>query len=197
MNDRTALYRFYDADGALLYVGITYDIGIRFHNHSRKKEWWPAATDLTVKWYETRDLAMAAEREAIKTESPVWNIQHARPQLIAMLDTDPLAGMACEVFTAVCNDLNAVEDPAKRIRLTTEALEAAKEFNAEVSQLRQAAAKELKDQGLTLARIGELAGPPDKPLHFSRIRQILQGGPTGRWAKAAREAADETPPAGE
>lgn len=94
------------------------------------------------------------------------------------------------MFRKLIDDLNAVEDPAKRIRLATEALEAVKEFNAEVAQLRQATAQKLKDQGLTLAKIGELAGPPDKPLHFSRIRQILQGGPTGRWAKAAREAAD-------
>ncbi|MER6575787.1 hypothetical protein [Nonomuraea sp. NPDC001023] len=101
------------------------------------------------------------------------------------------------VFRKLIDDLAAVEDPAQRIRLTTEALEAAKEFNAAVAQLRQATAQELKDQGLTLARIGELAGPPDKPLHFSRIRQILQGGPTGRWAKAARETTEETAPAGE
>ncbi|MFI7468172.1 hypothetical protein [Nonomuraea sp. NPDC049646] len=104
------------------------------------------------------------------------------------------------VFRKMIDDLAAVEDPAKRIRLATEALEAVKEFNAEVAQLRQTTAKELKAQGLTLAQIGELAGPPDKPLHFSRIRQILQGGPTGRWAKAARDAASDTPaeaPAGE
>ena len=93
------------------------------------------------------------------------------------------------MFRKLIDDLNAVEDPAKRIRLATEALEAVKELNAEVAQLRQATAKELKDQGLTLARIGELAGPPDKPLHFTRIQQILKGGPTGRWAKAAREEA--------
>ncbi|HEY9372553.1 MAG TPA: hypothetical protein VIU94_29580 [Streptomyces sp.] len=96
------------------------------------------------------------------------------------------------MFRKLIDDLAAVEDPAQRVRLTTEALEAAKEFNAEVAQLRQVAAQELKDQGLTLARIGELADP-DKPLHFSRIRQILQGGPTGRWAKAAREAAGPAP----
>jgi hypothetical protein len=93
------------------------------------------------------------------------------------------------VLRKLIDDLAAVEDPAKRIRLTTEALEAVKEFNAEVAQLRQATAQQLKDQGLTLAKIGELAGPEGKPLHFSRIRQILQGGPTGRWAKAAREEA--------
>jgi hypothetical protein len=96
------------------------------------------------------------------------------------------------VFRKLIDDLNAVEDPAKRIRLATEALEAVKEFNAEVAQLRQATTQELKDQGLTLAKIGELAGPPDRPLHFSRIRQILQGGPTGRWAKAARDEAAQS-----
>lgn len=85
-------------------------------------------------------------------------------------------------------DLNAVDDPAKRGALATEALDAVKEFNAEVARIRQTAARELKDQGLTLAQIGERFGPEGKPLHFSRIQQILKGGPTGRWAKAAREA---------
>lgn len=95
------------------------------------------------------------------------------------------------------DDLNGVEDPAKRIRLATEALDAVKEFNSDVAELRQATARELKDQGLTLAQIGELAGPPGQALHYTRIQQILKGGPTGRWAKAAREADAKKTEAGE
>lgn len=85
-------------------------------------------------------------------------------------------------------DLSAVEDPGQRGALATEALDALKEANAEIAQIRQDAARELKGQGLTLAQIGERFGRDGKALHFSRIQQILKGGPTGRWAKAAREA---------
>lgn len=91
------------------------------------------------------------------------------------------------------DDLNAVEDPAERIRLATEALEAVTEFNAEVADIRQTSARELREQGLSLAKIGQLA-KPDKPLHRTRIDQILKGGPTGRWAKAAKESAPKGEP---
>lgn len=87
------------------------------------------------------------------------------------------------------DDLNAIEDPGERGAMATEALEHVKLFNAEVAQIRQAAARELKVQGLTYQQIGERFGPEGKPLHFTRIRQIIQGKATGRWAKVAREEA--------
>lgn len=37
---------------------------------------------------------------------------------------------------------------------------------------------------------GQVSGL-SRSLHFVRISQILKGGPTGRWAKAAREQAAE------
>ncbi len=42
----TAVYRLYDADETLLYVGITYDTKTRFADHKVNKEWWP---DVSVK----------------------------------------------------------------------------------------------------------------------------------------------------
>lgn len=86
-------------------------------------------------------------------------------------------------------DLTAITDPAERGAAATEALEAVKAFNAEAAAIRQAAARELKDQGLTYKEIGRRFGPEGKPLHFSRIKQIIDGGPTGRWAKTARDSA--------
>jgi hypothetical protein len=93
------------------------------------------------------------------------------------------------VLRKLIEDLGAIEDAGQRGAMATEALEHVKEFNAEVAQIRQAAARELKGQGLTYQQIGELFGPQDKPLHFTRIRQIIQGKATGRWAKVAREEA--------
>lgn len=90
-------------------------------------------------------------------------------------------------------DIEAVDDPGKRGALATEALDKVKDINARLAAIRQAAARELKDQGLTLVQIGEVFGPPGKALHFSRIQQILKGGKTGRWAKVAREAEERSP----
>ena len=85
------------------------------------------------------------------------------------------------------DDLQAISDPAEQGRMVTEALEHVKRFNENASELRQTAAKKLKDQGLTYKQIGELFGPEGRPLHYSRIQQILKGGPTGRWARVVRE----------
>jgi hypothetical protein len=71
---RTALYRFYDAAGALLYVGITHDIEERWGNHRTTKEWWPDVAHQTVEWYDTRPAALAAEVVAIRTEEPRYNV---------------------------------------------------------------------------------------------------------------------------
>lgn len=69
----TALYRLYDADGALLYVGITCDLDQRWKAHARKP-WWPQVADKQVQWYDNRAQAGKAEVHAIVTEEPRHNI---------------------------------------------------------------------------------------------------------------------------
>lgn len=70
---RTALYRFFDADDVLLYVGITADIHKRWKTHAGVKPWWGDVTQQTVHWYDDRPTAEAAERIAIATEKPRYN----------------------------------------------------------------------------------------------------------------------------
>lgn len=70
----TALYRFFAADGALLYVGITVDLEKRWSGHQSNKPWWPDVAEKTVQWYDDRPSALAAEAEAIKTELPRHNV---------------------------------------------------------------------------------------------------------------------------
>jgi hypothetical protein len=76
---RTALYRQYDAAGVLLYVGVTYSPGGRFDSHSSASAWWPFAHHATWEWYPDRELAETAEIQAITTELPLFNIDHALP----------------------------------------------------------------------------------------------------------------------
>ena len=72
---RTALYRFYAADDALLYVGITNRLSRRWEDHAKQKPWWPLVDHQTVHWQPTREAAEAAETNAIATERPVYNIK--------------------------------------------------------------------------------------------------------------------------
>jgi hypothetical protein len=70
----TALYRFFGTDGALLYVGITYDTEQRFTSHSNSSPWWKDVASQDIEWHETRQLALTAELAAIRTECPRYNI---------------------------------------------------------------------------------------------------------------------------
>jgi predicted GIY-YIG superfamily endonuclease len=75
-SERTALYRFLDAKGTLLYVGITKNFGQRWVNHAKSKPWWPEAQRHTAEWFDTRPEAEAAEKQAIVSEAPKYNIVH-------------------------------------------------------------------------------------------------------------------------
>jgi predicted GIY-YIG superfamily endonuclease len=70
-----ALYRFFDYDGRLLYVGITYDRATRFESHAQTSKWWKEADhgSTTVEWLESWRAAEVAERFAIRDERPLWN----------------------------------------------------------------------------------------------------------------------------
>lgn len=77
MDDQTALYRFYDPDEKLLYVGITRNPPSRFRDHESQKIWWRQIARIDVEWHPNRQDALDAEREAIRTEKPLHNIIHA------------------------------------------------------------------------------------------------------------------------
>lgn len=76
MSERTALYRWYDADGVLLYVGISVDVVRRAGQHEISKPWWVEVASATVRHFDSRDEALVAEAEAIKAERPVYNVHH-------------------------------------------------------------------------------------------------------------------------
>lgn len=78
--ERTALYRLYDADGCLLYIGITQDPARRFTDHA-SKPWWPAVAQREVTWHSTHSAARAAEVESIKIEMPKHNVSDTAAEL--------------------------------------------------------------------------------------------------------------------
>lgn len=74
---RTALYRFYDAHENLLYVGISNDPWRRWREHVYEKSWYPQVKHQSVTWYDTEDQARATETRAIRRERPRFNIAGA------------------------------------------------------------------------------------------------------------------------
>ena len=67
------LYRFFDTDGSLLYVGITSNPPMRFSQHRSDKSWWTEVTRIEMAQFPDRASLAVAEREAIQAESPRYN----------------------------------------------------------------------------------------------------------------------------
>ncbi|MFI7890919.1 GntR family transcriptional regulator [Streptomyces sp. CACIS-1.16CA] len=75
--ERTALYRLYDADDVLLYIGISNNPDFRWKAHLYSREPWPKqVTRHVIEWWSTREEAVAAEAAAIKAERPRHNGKH-------------------------------------------------------------------------------------------------------------------------
>lgn len=69
------LYRFYDRDGELLYVGITNNPPRRFSKHKSEKDWWIQVARIDLEQHPTREELQDAERNAVAGERPLHNIR--------------------------------------------------------------------------------------------------------------------------
>jgi len=79
VSERTAVYRLYDANDVLLYVGMTRHPDARCGHHATHKRWWPEVCRREVQWHTNRAAALRAEAAAIRDEGPCYNavIPHA------------------------------------------------------------------------------------------------------------------------
>jgi hypothetical protein len=107
-----ALYRFYDTTGALLYVGITVDAPRRFGRHSEDKPWWLEVARIDMEPFPDRDSVLVAERAAIQSEAPRYNIAHARGTQSAPTRYTPwrfaeTPAQIPDVYQQVWNDVGA------------------------------------------------------------------------------------------
>jgi len=80
--ERTALYRLFDDDESLLYVGISQDPTVRWRQHVGNKPWASQVVMRVIEWYESRSAALLAEIRAIRTEHPLHNIVRYRPRAV-------------------------------------------------------------------------------------------------------------------
>ena len=70
---KTALYRHYNAEGKLLYVGISLNHLARLTQHRSSAHWYEDIVQVTIEWFATRDEAENAEQMAIIGENPLHN----------------------------------------------------------------------------------------------------------------------------
>ena len=98
MNDRLhALYRFFDAEGRLLYIGISMNPPYRFGQHADDKPWWAEVARIAMETFPDRSAVLAAERRAIQTEQPLYNVVHNRTNKTPAIPGQPHLNIRCEV----------------------------------------------------------------------------------------------------
>lgn len=79
---QTQLYRHWDKDNNLLYVGISYSSLNRLRQHEKNARWFKLVSNVTIEQYTTRREAEIAEMTAIKTENPLYNIVGAVSKVV-------------------------------------------------------------------------------------------------------------------
>jgi predicted GIY-YIG superfamily endonuclease len=83
------LYRCFNADRELLYIGITNDIDNRLRQHSRTAPWWKEFDSCSQDdRFEDRWTLERAERAAILAEEPLYNISHCMGQRAMQLESE-------------------------------------------------------------------------------------------------------------
>jgi hypothetical protein len=96
----TQLYRHFDKNGCLLYVGISLSTLARLSQHKRDSAWFSKITRIEIEHFPNLGAALHAERKAIKTEA-----RRERDALRILLESagDMLheCGLRDEIFAVV------------------------------------------------------------------------------------------------
>jgi excisionase family DNA binding protein len=72
------LYRHYDRDGTLLYVGVSLNAIHRLSQHKGCSDWFDQIARVEIESFGNREAALVAERRAIDSENPRCNVLFAR-----------------------------------------------------------------------------------------------------------------------
>lgn len=90
------LYRMYDAEDRLLYVGISKSALVRLTQHAREKDWYKDIAYVTFENLECgRAEALEIERATIRRENPKYNVVHIEkysPEYVAQFGV-PITGI--------------------------------------------------------------------------------------------------------
>lgn len=74
----TSLYRAFDADGDLLYIGVTSQRQQRLYRHAKVAQWWQKVATIEIQHYATATEAKLAEADQIGRLHPPHNRNHRR-----------------------------------------------------------------------------------------------------------------------
>ena len=121
MTTPTQLYRHFDAEGRLLYVGISLSTIFRTKQHRDNSSWFASISKITIETFPSRQEAWEAETLAIEREKPIFNIA----KVIEQADEDRKAAevrIAKLVISAKVTSLSpvySIHDAAEELRCGT------------------------------------------------------------------------------
>ncbi len=78
---KTQLYRHFDKNRNLLYVGISLSAIQRLEQHKTDSKWFNQIATITVQHFNSRSDAQWAETQVIHNENPKYNIVRTRPPI--------------------------------------------------------------------------------------------------------------------
>ena len=175
MSERTAVYRLYDADDALLYVGISKSFGSRWEQHAYRQPWWPEVHRQTVEWHPDRECALAAEEAAICSEGPRYNVMHnpCRPRRTAAGKLEALSASATASVTGDLALLHSLacahwQAQAQAKALTDPARDALIDAIWEAADQGMPQVEIVEDTGLTRERIRQVCLPAYRAAEMKR-----------------------------
>lgn len=111
------LYRHFDKNGKLLYVGVSTSALKRLAEHKQSSHWYYEITNVTIENFDSRDAVLKAEREAIIKEKPLHNLM--RPSIE---QTRKFERIAAEESRAAILKRIVSFDPVYTIRNTAKTL---------------------------------------------------------------------------
>jgi predicted GIY-YIG superfamily endonuclease len=91
------LYRLSGGGEGPLYIGISDDWTRRMRQHWLDKPWAAQITVVELETYRSRAAVLAAERRAIRSERPLYNVQHNNGGAV----TEETAGLSAEEIIAL------------------------------------------------------------------------------------------------
>ena len=78
MSNLNILYRIFDSQRNLLYVGATTNPSFRFSCHAHTRPWWNEASEIKLQHFGSPEELTEAELAAIRNENPRFNLMHSR-----------------------------------------------------------------------------------------------------------------------
>lgn len=72
-NPKCAVYQHLDADGRILYIGVSINPMARFGQHRGCSPWVLQVATITVEWFDSQAAAYAEERRLVAIHQPPMN----------------------------------------------------------------------------------------------------------------------------